>query len=158
MEQVVVLFLGFLFCGLDVGMLCVFFQSMFERKHSSVFFGCACVIMTGIIFGVNSFQNSMLNFAILPLVMWIFTVTMWKLSLRKAFIYMVIFYIVFVCEREMAFEMVYRLLASVLPGFSIDFATIRGMGILFMEYVVSFLLLLFSGIIRSEWIIGKTAR
>lgn len=36
MEQVVVLFLGFLFCGLDVGMLCVFFQSMFERKHSSV--------------------------------------------------------------------------------------------------------------------------
>ena len=103
MEQVVVLFLGFLFCGLDVGMLCVFFQSMFERKHSSVFFGCACVITTGIIFGVNSFQNSMLNFVILPLVMWIFTVTMWKLSLRKAFIYMVIFYIVFVCEREMAF-------------------------------------------------------
>ena len=96
MEQVVVLFLGFLFCGLDVGMLCVFFQSMFERKHSSVFFGCACVITTGIIFGVNSFQNSMLNFVILPLVMWIFTVTMWKLSLRKAFIYMVIFYIVFV--------------------------------------------------------------
>ena len=74
MEQVVVLFLGFLFCGLDVGMLCVFFQSMFERKHSSVFFGCACVITTGIIFGVNSFQNSMLNFVILPLVMWIFTV------------------------------------------------------------------------------------
>ena len=43
MEQVVVLFIGFLFCGLDVGMLCVFFQSMFERKHSSSFFGCACV-------------------------------------------------------------------------------------------------------------------
>ncbi|MDO5018870.1 MAG: GHKL domain-containing protein [Lachnospiraceae bacterium] len=143
MEQVVVLFIGFLFCGLDVGMLCVFFQSMFERKHSSSFFGCACVITTGIIFGVNSFQNSMLNFVILPLIMWIFAVTMWKLSLRKAFIYIVIFYIVFVCEKEMAFEMVYRLLASVLPDFSINFATIRGMGILFMEYVVSFLLLLF---------------
>lgn len=105
-----------------------FFNPCLERKHSSVFFGCACVIMTGIIFGVNSFQNSMLNFAILPLVMWIFTVTMWKLSLRKAFIYMVIFYIVFVCEREMAFEMVYRLLASVLPGLFHRFATIRGMG------------------------------
>ena len=62
MEQVVVLFLGFLFCGLDVGMLCVFFQSMFERKHSSVFFGCACVITTGIIFGVNSFQNFHVKF------------------------------------------------------------------------------------------------
>ena len=158
MEQVVVLFIGFLFCGLDVGMLCVFFQSMFERKHSSSFFGCACVITTGIIFGVNSFQNSMLNFVILPLIMWIFAVTMWKLSLRKAFIYIVIFYIVFVCEKEMAFEMVYRLLASVLPDFSINFATIRGMGILFMEYWCPFCCCFSSGIIWSEWITGKTVR
>lgn len=37
MEQVVVLFLGFLFCGLDVGMLCVFFQSMFGKKTQQRF-------------------------------------------------------------------------------------------------------------------------
>lgn len=37
----------FFICGLDVGMLCVFFQPCLKAKHSSSFFGCAALLQQG---------------------------------------------------------------------------------------------------------------
>lgn len=47
MEQVVVLFLGFLFCGLDVGMLCVFFNPCLKENTAAFSLAVPALLQQG---------------------------------------------------------------------------------------------------------------
>ena len=143
MEQLLTVGIKFIFCCFDMFMLCIFLQPMFIRRIKGLRFGLFFAVMSSAVFGINAFQNSAVNFIFVPLIMWAFAIITWKLSLHKSLVYVVIFYIVFVCGKEMAFEMLYRLISSAFPEFYVDFNTMKGMGVLFVEYVLSFVLLLF---------------
>ena len=143
MEHNIMMIMNFILCCLDVLMLCVFFSSMFEKRTRGLGFLCGFLAMAIAMFAVNSFGSSMINFLFVPFIVFAFSLILFRLSIRKGIIYTLIFYIVFTCGREMAFEMLYRLLISVFPGFNIDFTSLQGMGILLIEYILSFLFLLF---------------
>lgn len=143
MEHNLILIMKFILCCFDVLMPCVFFQSMFKKRIKGIRFWCVFFFMVLATFVINSFRSSMVNFLFFPLVALGFSLITFRLSVRKGIVYTAIYYIVFCCGREMAFEMMYRLLSSVFPGLNIDFASLQGMGILLIEYILSFLFLLF---------------
>lgn len=143
LEQFLVVLIKMLLCCFDFFMLGIFFQSMFVRKAAVVKGIVLFLVLSFMMFVINIFENPTINFIFVPLIMWSFVMQVWEVSWRKGVIYIAIFYIVFICGREMAFEMLYRLLMSVLPNVSIDFSSLEGMGILSIEYLMSFLLMLY---------------
>ena len=158
MEHNLMLFMNFILCCLDVLMFYVFFSSMFEKRIRGLRFLFHFVSMILVIFVINFLGNSVLNFLAFPLITFLFSLLIFSLSVRKGIVYTLIFYIVFCCGREMAFEMLYRLLSSVYPGLHIDFASLQGMGILLIEYILSFLFLLFVKNYTGEIEIGEDSR
>lgn len=158
MEHNLMLFMNFILCCLDVLMFYVFFSSMFEKRIRGLRFLFHFVSMILVIFVINFLGNSVLNFLAFPLITFLFSLLIFSLSVRKGIVYTLIFYIVFCCGREMAFEMLYRLLSSVYPGLHIDFASLQGMGILLIEYILSFLFLLFVKSYTGEIEIGEDSR
>ena len=158
MEHNLILIMRFIFCYFDVLMLCVFFRSMLKKRIKGIKFWCVFFIMVLATFVMNSFRSSMINFLFFPLVALGFSLITFQLSVRKGIVYTAIYYIVFVCGREMAFEMMYRLLSSVFPGLNIDFTSLQGMGILMIEYILSFLFLLFVRSYTVKIEIGEDSR
>lgn len=134
-----------LLCGLDVLMSYNFFQSMFSNRIGKVKL-CIYLAITSLgIFGVNSIGNSIANFLLVPILYFLFSIMVFNISLYKCIAYTIIYFIIFACGREMAFEMLYRLLMAVFPQLGKRFFPPNGMLFLFAEYLLSFLFLLFIG-------------
>lgn len=143
MEHDLMMIISLLFCCCDVLMLCIFFDSMFIRRIQGIRFWCCYGTMALIMFLFNSYGSSGLNFLMLPFFACLFSLLVFRLSVHKGIIYTLIFYIVFCCGREMAFEMLFRLMSEVFPGWNVDLHSLKGTGFLLMEYILSFLFLLY---------------
>lgn len=145
MSQAVALGINFFICGLEIYMLDIFLSAIFEkrvsrRKYIIYFIGVVCTIC-----GINMLANPMLNFLAVPALFFTFSMLIFQISAHKSFVYSVLYYIVFACGREMAFEMLFRFFEETLPWVRLILSFFNGMPFYAMEYILSFLFLLYLG-------------
>lgn len=133
----------FILCGFDVLMSYSFFHSMFiERVSKRKLLIFSLVTSLGI-FGINSLGNPFANFLVVPIFYIFFSTLVFKISLYKSIIYTIIYFIIFACGREMAFEMLYRLLMSIYPQVIEKIFPPGGIMFLIVEYILSFAFMLY---------------
>lgn len=132
-----------LLCAVDVCMLYSFVKSMFKlRNHYTIIQVLLFIIEISLIFIVNAYGNTKLNLLVIPFTYMLFALLMFKLSLISGLKYTVIYYAIFAGGREVAYEMLFRLISSysqfrIPPWFSA-----QGFYYLLPEYALSFLFLL----------------
>ncbi len=131
------------FCACDVFMLTSFFQSMFKRRVSVKRSAAYFVIATMVIFAENAFGSTALNLLSVPLVYLLYSIATFSISINCAIVYALIYYIIFAGGREVAFELLYRLVPMVTPFDIPPWFTPYGIPYLVVEYVLAFLFLLF---------------
>lgn len=131
-----------LFCGADIYMLSRFFAAIYPYKNpvkKRYVFG---IIVTLIIFMINTIGSSALNFITVPIVYYIFVLLLFKVSLTNGIAYTII-YFAFVGGREVLFELLYRLIIHNLPLYIPPWFTTGGVYFLIVEYFFGFLFLLY---------------
>ena len=144
METVLNTFIHFILCGFDVFMSFSFYRSMFRRSDLNGWRLAGIFLLTwGSIYSVNLLGKPTLNFLIVPICYFVFSSFVFKISIQKRLVYTLIYYVIFACLRELAFEMVFRLIREVRPQLSIKLFPPYGMFFLVIEYILSFFLLLY---------------
>lgn len=132
-----------LLCGVDVAMLCLFFKAMFQlRRYGTGVCAALFVIETGAILLINSYGNTWLNLLVVPFSYMAFVLLMFKLSVTDALIYTVIYYAIFAGGREVASEMLFRMISSYFQFQISAWFTSAGFWYLIPEYILGFLFLL----------------
>lgn len=130
-------------CGVDVFMAYSFFDSMFiqrvKKTYLFIFLGIAAVSM----WGINFFKNPWVNILAIPFCYYFFIKSVFKVSLQKSILYTAIYFIIFACGRELAFEMLYRLLEKAYPETSQNIFSPDGIIFLIVEVLFSFCFLLY---------------
>ncbi len=130
------------FCALEIFMLSSFFHSMFKLRVSSKRFTTYFMIATAAVFIGNSFGSPMLNLMLNPVIFIVFIMAAFRITLNCGIVYTLIFYIIF-GGKEVAFELLYRLM-SMVTVFSVPpWFTPHGMPYLVIEYIFAILFLLF---------------
>lgn len=97
--------------------------------------------VTAIVFG-NSFESSILNLLLTPLICILFVLAVFQISRMNSVIYTIIFYTIFACS-EVAYEIIYRMLSNVLSFPMTPWYEQESAGFFLTEYFFKFLLLLF---------------
>lgn len=135
-------------CAMDIYMLYFFFKAMFKvRKYPTIVYVLFSVIEIGLICFINAYDNSMLNLTFVPLLYMLFARLMFRLTFAAGLTYTIIYYAVFSGGREVAYEMLFRLI-STYPSFKIPaWFTSKGFYYLLPDYLLGFLFLLL--IVRS---------
>lgn len=130
-------------CAMDIYMLYFFFKAMFKvRKYPTIVYVLFSVIEIGLICFINAYDNSMLNLTFVPLLYMLFARLMFRLTFAAGLTYTIIYYAVFSGGREVAYEMLFRLI-STYPSFKIPaWFTSRGFYYLLPDYLLGFLFLL----------------
>lgn len=143
MSQVVGLVVKLFLCTLNIYMLDIFFSTMFiKRVTRKVFFICF-ICADWIMFGINLPGNTILNFMAVPVLFFGFAMIVYRIRMYKAIVYTVLYYVVFICERELAFEMLYRFLIKTVPQAKNILLYMNGSFFYIVEYSLSFLFLLY---------------
>lgn len=131
-----------LLCAVDICMVYFFFQSIFvtrgNRQIRLLCFALAAIV----IFTINTYESTWLNLMVVPIACLLYVLCVFKLSLSQGIAYTVIFYTIFAGGREVAYEMLFRLLSSLLPVPIPPWFTPGGFLFLIPEYVLSILFLL----------------
>lgn len=131
-----------LLCAVDICMVYFFFQSIFvtrgNRQIRLLCFALAAIV----IFTINTYESTWLNLMVVPIACLLYVLCVFKLSLSQGIAYTVIFYTIFAGGREVAYEMLFRLLSSLLPVPIPPWFTPGGFFFLIPEYVLSILFLL----------------
>lgn len=143
MNQTFSLMINFLLCALEIYMLNIFFDAMFLKRVSRKQWLMCFVAAAFIQYGINFQGIPMLNFAGGSALFFFFSMLVFKITVKKAFIYTSIYYIVFACGREMAFEMLYRLLTDSFPWIERIFSLANGTIVYAVESLLAFLFLLY---------------
>ncbi len=126
-------------CGADVFMAYSFFSSMFIlRVKKARLFAFLCIGAVSI-WLINFGGNPWINILVIPFCYYFFTQSAFKISVRKNVLYTAIYFIIFACGRELAFEMLFRLLEKVYPNVLLS----NGVMFLAMEVLFSFCFLLY---------------
>lgn len=134
-----------LFCGLNVYMLYIFFNFIFDRKadmKKTVVYG---VVVAVIIFLVNLRGDTRLNLAVVPICYLIYAWFVFRVNLNQAIAYTVIFTAIFAGGREVAFELLLRYLSNLLPFRIPLWYTSAGVPLLALEYLIGYLFLRYIG-------------
>ncbi len=130
------------FCGADVYMLYRFFSAIFQEKRK----GKKCIIFSLIVILLIFFENSIgsvtLNFLTVPIFYYIFVILSFNISISNGIAYTIIFF-AFMGGKEVLFELLYRLLSENLPFYIPPWFTSGGIYFLMIEYLVTFLFLLY---------------
>ena len=132
----------FLFCGADIYMLSRFFASIYPYKSSLKNRYVYGILVTFMIFMINSIGSSALNFITVPICYYIFVLLLFKVSLTNGIAYTII-YFAFVGGREVLFELLYRLIIHNLPLYIPPWFTTGGVYFLTVEYFFGYLFLLY---------------
>lgn len=130
-------------CMMDTYMLYRFFKSMFPvriGKKSLVLF---YVGITLLIFFENTLVNTKLNLMLIPLIYLGFVLSSFKISVVSGTIYTVIFYVIFAGGKEVAFELLLRLLNARSTTYIAPWFTSGGIHFLQLEYLFGYLFLLY---------------
>ncbi|MCM1251938.1 MAG: ATP-binding protein [Clostridium sp.] len=143
MNYMISFLINVLLCILEVYMLEIFFGAMFTRRVGEKRFLLYCGGAICIMIAVNLLKNPMLNFVALPVLFFVFAKLAFEIAGTKAFVYVVIYYIIFAGEREMAFEMLYRFLLATFPRLEGILPFANAMFFYVGEYLLSFLFLLY---------------
>ncbi|MCM1425629.1 MAG: ATP-binding protein [Eubacterium sp.] len=143
MNYMISFLLNVLLCILEVYMLEIFFGAMFARRVSEKRFLLYCGGAICIMIAVNLLKNPLVNFVALPVLFFVFARLAFTIAGNKAFVYAVIYYIIFAGEREMAFEMLYRFLLATFPRLETILPFANAMFFYVGEYLLSFLFLLY---------------
>ncbi len=132
-----------LLCAVDVVMLYLFFKAMFQlRGYGTGVCASLFIIEIGAILLINSYGNTWLNLMVIPFSYMAFALLMFKLSVIGALTFTVIYYAIFAGGREVAYEMLFRMISSY-PQFQIPaWFTSAGFWYLIPEYIFGFLFLL----------------
>lgn len=134
-----------IFSGLDVFVFYIFLGYIFQRKvEKSRLLICFAIAIIGV-WLINIFGNPWINILIVPIPLCWFAISVFGISIHRGIIYTFIYHIVFACGREMAFEVLYRLLMSLWPQFCEKIFPVEGMSFFVAEYLFSFLFLLYLG-------------
>ncbi len=131
------------FCGIEVWMVYLFISSMFVKRAKGRRLAGYCVGTVLIIFLENAFGNTFLNLALMPVIYLIFNLWVFRISWSSGIVYTLIYFIIFGGGREVAFEILYRLISVVSPFDIAAWDTPYGMRYLAAEYILSLLFLLF---------------
>lgn len=135
----------FVLCAIDIYMIYFFFQTMFTmRKNIQLRFLFGFVAAFSI-FLINAFQNTMLNLLLVPIICFLFIMLEFKISKIQGIAYTIIYYAIFAGGREVAYELLFRLLSTFLPFEIPMWFTNNGFYFLIPEYLLSFLFLLLIG-------------
>lgn len=153
-----VLLLKLLFCSLDGLMLCIFLKALFKRQVKKLKFLCNFPVMILVLVIIDLLNVSLLKFLAVPLSFFVFSILTFQISVHKGFIYTFIYYIVFCCGKEMAFEMLLRLLSAIFPQMNMMLTSVQGTVFLLAEYVFSFLFLIYVKRYISKIEIGEDNR
>lgn len=145
------------FCALEIFMLSSFFHSMFKVRVSNKRFTTYFMIATAAVFIGNSFGSAILNLMLNPVIYIVFILAAFRITLNCGIVYTLIFYIIF-GGKEVAFELLYRLL-SVVTVFSIPpWFTPHAMPYLVIEYIFAILFLLFIERFTSKIEVNRSDR
>lgn len=132
-----------LLCAVDVAMLYLFFKAMFQlRKYGAGVYTGLFVIEIGAIVLINSHGNTWLNLLVIPSSFMALVLLMFKLSVTDALIYTVIYCAIFSGGREVACEMLFRMISSYSQFQIPAWFTPAGFWYLIPEYIFGFLFLL----------------
>lgn len=130
-------------CAVDVYMLYSFFKTMFKlRNYNVIMYVLFSVMVTVQIFFINAYSSTLLNLVVIPILYMLFALLMFKLSLAGVFTYTVIYYAIFSGGREVAYEMLFRLISNYTQFEIPPWFTSEGFYFLLPEYVLGFLFLL----------------
>jgi len=134
-----------IFSGLDVFAFYIFLIDIFRRKvEKNKLLICFFIAIIGV-WVINIFGNPWLNILAVPFPLCWFAVVVFSVSLYRGIIYTFIYHIIFACGREMAFEMIYRLLMSLCPQVCERIFPAEGISFFIAEYLFSFSFLLYLG-------------
>ncbi len=131
------------FCGMDVYMLYRFLVAIFLEKWKGkkrILFSSVIGLM---IFLVNSTGSPVLNLLTVPLLLYLYAVLSFRISLSNGVAYTIIYFSTFGAGKEVSFELLYRLLSKNLPFYIPPWFTAGGIYFLLIEYLVGFLFLLY---------------
>lgn len=131
-----------LFCGADVYMLYRFFSAIFQKKWKGKKCILSSLIIILMIFFENSIGSMMLNFLTVPFFYFIYAFLLFNISISNGIAYTIIFF-AFMADKELVFELLYRLLSKNLPFYIPPWFTSSGIYFLIIEYLVGFLFLLY---------------
>lgn len=134
----------FLTCVMDVSMLYIFCGSIFKRRWESYYFIGAYFIATTTIFYINSFHISRLNLLCVPFILLLLVLITFKISFSDAVAYTTLFFVTFSGGKEVAFAILNRFLSSTFPVVYMGLAGSGEIHIIIVEYLLGFLLLLFT--------------
>lgn len=130
-------------CMMDTYMLYRFFKSMFPVRIGKTRLVLYYVGITLLIFFENALVNPKLNLIMIPLFYLVYVSVSFKISIANRIVYTIIFYEVFVSGKEVAFELLLRQLESRSASHIMPFFTTVGIEFLLVEYLFSFLFLLY---------------
>lgn len=143
MNQAISSMINFLLCVLEIYMLNIFMSAIFLKRVSRKQW-FACLIAAACIQHAINLQGIIsLNFVGVSILFFAFSMLVFKITVKKAFIYTAIYYVVFACGKEMAFEMLYRLLVDSFPWMERIFSFANGTIVYVVESLLAFLFLLF---------------
>lgn len=130
-----------LFCGADVYMLHIFFAALFtvkKKKEMCFLFG---LILTIVIFLVNSVGSIRLNYICIPIFCYIYVHLLFNASFKERIAYVIIWYS-FSCGKEVLFECI-RILLNILNFYIPPWYTFEGIYYMALQYLFGFLFVLY---------------
>lgn len=131
-----------LLCSVDIVMLYLFFKAMFQlRKYCSGVYAMLFVMEIAMILFINSYGNTLLNLLAVPFFYMVFVLLMFKLSVTGALTYTIIYYAIFAGGREVAYEMLFRMISNYSQFRIPAWFTSEGFWYLIPEYIFGFLFL-----------------
>ncbi len=131
-----------LFCGVGIYMLYRFLKAIFPQRRTGILnVICYCVIVM-IAFCVNGFGETKLNLLLIPILYFVFTMFMFRTSIRNGIAYTMIFYAIF-AGGEVINELVIRILIKNITIFQNEWTDQNRICSWIVLYSVQFLFLLF---------------
>lgn len=143
MNQTISFIIKNLLCVLEIYMLSIFLNTMFLKRVSTKRWFVYLIAAACIQNIINLSNIPSLNFIGVSILLFVFSILVFKITIKTAFVYTAIYYIVFACGRELAFEMLYRFLTESFPRIERIFSYADGMFFYLPEYLLSFLFLLY---------------
>lgn len=145
MELEMLSFGRFVLCSIDIYMIYFFFKSMFSMRENMRLRLVYGFIAAASIFLINAFQNTVLNLMFVPIACFLYVLVGFKITFTQGIAYTIIYYAIFAGGREVAYELLFRLLSTFLPYEIPKWFTNGGFYFLIPEYLLSFLFLLIIG-------------
>lgn len=143
MNQIISLIIHFLLCALEIYMFNIFLGAMFLKRLSRRQWLVCFVTASCIQHIINSQGILLLNFVVISFLYFVFSMLVFEITVKRAFVYTAIYSIIFACGREAAFEMLYRLLVNTFPRMEIAISFADGMFFYALEYLLSFFFILY---------------